>query len=106
MRFEIDFATSSSANTKSASVKSKPLGVIELPASEPSIQCTADIQEQKPIRPNRVKLEAFTIRLAWGFAFAVLLLVVQTLLLVVGGYAGSISSPDLQPKTLSSSLGK
>ena len=53
--------------------------------------------------PNNVKLEAFTVRLAWAFACAVLVLAVVSFLLVVAGYAGSVFAPDVQPKTLSTS---
>lgn len=53
--------------------------------------------------PNNLKLEAFTVKLAWAFASAVVLLVVVSLLLVAAGYAGSIVAPDVQPKTLSTS---
>ncbi len=56
------------------------------------------------MRPNSMKLEAFTVRLAWAFASAVLLLTAVSLLLVVAGYAGSAFTSDLQPKSVSSSL--
>ena len=62
--------------------------------------------EQNLMRPNNVKLEAFTVRLAWGFVSTVLLLVVMSLLMVVAGYAGSIFAPDLEPRTVSSSWGE
>jgi hypothetical protein len=42
--------------------------------------------------PNSVELEAFRVKPAWGFASAVLLLLVVSLLLVVGGCAGSAFS--------------
>jgi len=58
------------------------------------------------MRPNSVKLEAFAVRLAWGFGSAVLLLIVLSIMLVVAGYAGSIFTPDLEPQTLSSSWGR
>ena len=66
---------------------------------------TPDV-EKILMRPNNVKLEAFPVRVAWGFASAVLLLIVLSLMLVVAGYAGSIFAPDLEPKTLSSSWGE
>jgi hypothetical protein len=53
--------------------------------------------------PNNVKLAAFTVKLAWAFASAVLLLVVVSFLLVVAGYAGSVFAPDVQTKALSTS---
>jgi hypothetical protein len=49
-----------------------------------------------------MKLEAFTLRLAWGFASVVLLLLVVGLLLLVAGFAGSSFAQDLRPKTFSS----
>jgi hypothetical protein len=63
-----------------------------------------DDMEKNLMRPNTMKLEAFTVRLAWAFAFAVLLLLLVSLLLVVSGYVGSTF--DLQPKTVSSSRGR
>ena len=60
-------------------------------------------QMRKLMRPNSVKLEAFTMRLAWAFASAVFLLMAVSLLLVVAGYAGSAFATDLQPKSVSSS---
>jgi hypothetical protein len=62
--------------------------------------------EKKLMRPNSVQLEAFTVRLAWGFASAVLLLMVVSLLLMKAGYAGSTFASDLQTKTVSSSWGR
>ena len=53
--------------------------------------------------PNNVKLEAFTLKLAWAFASAVILMAVVSFLLVVAGYAGSTFSPDAPPKTPSTS---
>ena len=53
--------------------------------------------------PNNVKLEAFTVKLAWAFASAVLLMVVVSFLLVVAGYAGSTFSPDAPAKAPSTS---
>ncbi|HEY6768622.1 MAG TPA: hypothetical protein VI386_28005 [Candidatus Sulfotelmatobacter sp.] len=47
--------------------------------------------------PNAMKLEAFTVKLAWGFATVVLFLMVVTLVLAVAGYAGSAFASDLQP---------
>jgi hypothetical protein len=79
--------------------------VIELSATAAaSVQNAIVSPEGNLLRPNSVKLEAFTVRLAWAFASAVLLLTVVSLLLVVAGYAGSAFTPDLQPKSVSSSL--
>jgi hypothetical protein len=45
--------------------------------------------DDKLIRTNNMKLEAFAMRMAWAFASIVVLLVIVSLLLVVAGYAGS-----------------
>ena len=58
------------------------------------------------MRPNSVKLEAFTVRLAWGFVSAVLLLLVVTVLMVVAGYAGSRFPSDSQRPSASPSRAK
>jgi hypothetical protein len=50
------------------------------------------------MRTNNMKLEAFTLRLAWGFASIVLLLMVVGLLLLVAGFAGSSFAQDSRPK--------
>jgi len=85
-------------------MKVQTYAVIELPAIALSFAENAtDDMEKKPRRPNSVKLEAFTLRLAWTFASAVLLLMVVSLLLVVAGCAGSIFAPDVRPKTFSTS---
>ena len=79
--------------------------VIELPAAaSSSVENTTDDTEKNLMPPNSVELEAFTVKLAWGFVSAVLLLMVVSLLLVVAGYAGSTF--DLQPTTVSSSRGR
>src|SRR6202795_1311048 len=54
------------------------------------------------MRTNNMKLEAFTLRLAWGFASIVVLLIVVGLLLLVAGLAGSSFAQDSRPKTFSS----
>jgi hypothetical protein len=84
-------------------VKSQSLALIELPASS-SMERATDDMEKRLMRSNTMKLEAFTVRLAWAFAAAVFLLLLVSLLLVVSGYAGSTF--DLQPKTVSSSRGR
>jgi hypothetical protein len=88
-------------------MKAQSLAVIELPAAASSSmeRATHDI-ERKLTRPNSVKLEAFSVRLAWTFASAVLLLLLVSLLLVVAGYAGSAFSSDLRPKSVPSSTGR
>jgi hypothetical protein len=50
------------------------------------------------MRTNNMKLEAFTLRLAWGFASIVLLLIVVGVLLLVAGFAGSSFARDSRPK--------
>jgi hypothetical protein len=81
-------------------VKSPSLAVIERAATaSASVENASDNSEKELIhpnliRPNNVKLEAFTVKLAWGFASAVLLLMVVSILLVVAGYAGSIFISD------------
>ena len=54
------------------------------------------------MRTNNMTLEAFTLRLAWGFASIVLLLMVVGLLLLVAGFAGSSFAQDSRPRTFSS----
>ena len=61
---------------------------------------------RKFMRPNSEKLEAITVRVAWTFASAVLVLLAVSLLLAVAGYVGSAFASDLQPKSVSSSAGK
>jgi len=58
------------------------------------------------MRPNDLKLQAFTVGLAWAFACAVCLLIVLSVLLVAGGYAGSTFPSDVQPNSASSSWGR
>ena len=77
-------------------MKSQSLVVIELPATaSSSMESTTDDMEKKLTRPSSMKFEAFTVRLAWAFASAVLLLMVVSLLLVVAGYVGSTFASDL-----------
>jgi len=58
------------------------------------------------MRPNDLKLQAFTVGLAWAFACAVCLLIVLSVLLVAAGYAGSTFPSDVQPNSASSSWGR
>jgi hypothetical protein len=69
---------------------------------ELNVNATDDLRKNL-MRPNSVRLEAFTVRLAWGFVSAVFLLLVMSLLMAVAGYAGSRFAPE--PKTISSSWG-
>ena len=54
------------------------------------------------MRTNNMKLQAFTVRVAWGFASSVLLLLLVGLLLLVAGFAGSSFAQGSQPRTFSS----
>ena len=54
------------------------------------------------MRTNNMKLEAFMVRVAWGFASSVLLLLLVGLLLLVAGFAGSSFAQESQPRTFSS----
>ena len=61
--------------------------------------------EKELMRTNNMTLETFetfTIRLACGFAFVVLCLLLVVLLLLVAGFAGSIFGLNSEPKTFSS----
>jgi len=94
--------------SKETSVNSQSFSGIELPAmASASVESVTKDMENKLMRPNGVKLEAFAVvRLAWGFASAVFLLMMVSLLLVVAGYAGSSFASDLQPQTVSSPTGR
>src|SRR5580658_1168521 len=54
------------------------------------------------MRMNNMQFEAFTVRLAWGFASIVFLLRVVGFLLLVAGLAGSSFAQESQPRTFSS----
>ncbi|MGC2369529.1 MAG: DUF2950 family protein, partial [Candidatus Sulfotelmatobacter sp.] len=54
------------------------------------------------MRTSNMKLEAFMVRVAWGFASSVLLLLLVGLLLLVAGFAGSSFAQESQPRTFSS----
>jgi len=88
-------------------MKAQSFPVVELPAiaSSSGDNATDDI-ERKLMRPNDLKLEAFTVGLAWAFACAVGLLTVLSVLLVAAGYAGSTFPSDVQPNSASSSWGR
>ena len=53
------------------------------------------------MRTNNMKLEAFTVRFACGFASTVLVLLLLGLLLLVAGFAGSSFAQESQPRTFS-----
>ena len=54
------------------------------------------------MRTEDMKLEAFEVRVAWGFASIVLLMLVLGVLLLVAGFAGSSFAQEVQPKTFKS----
>jgi hypothetical protein len=58
--------------------------------------------EEELMHTNNMKLDTFTVRLAWGFASTVFLLLLVGLLLLVAGFASSSVAQDSQPKTFSS----
>ena len=58
--------------------------------------------EEELMRTNNMKLEAFTVRVAWGFASTVLLLLVVGVLLLVAGLAGSSFAQESRPSIFSS----
>lgn len=75
-------------------MKSPPSAVLERPGiASRSVERVADAIDIRT-RPNNVKLQEFTVKLAWVFASAVFLLVVVGMVLVVAGYAGTIFAPD------------
>jgi len=51
---------------------------------------------------NNMELETFTVRLAWGFASTVFVLLLVGLLLLVAGFAGSSVAQGAQQRTFSS----
>ena len=75
-------------------MKSQPPAVLERPAIASLTVEKVALDVGIRTRPNDVKLEAFTLKLAWVFACAVFLMVVVGLVLVIAGYAGSIFAPD------------
>jgi hypothetical protein len=88
-------------------MKSQSFSVIEVPpiALSSGGNATDDV-DRKLMFPNNLKLEAFTVGLAWAFACAVCLLLMLSVLLVAAGYAGSIFRSDLQPQSALSSWGR
>src|SRR5579863_7565531 len=54
------------------------------------------------MRTNNMQLEAFTVRIAWGFASIVVLLLAVGFLLLVVGLAGSSFAQESQPRTFPS----
>ena len=51
---------------------------------------------------NNMKLETFTVGLAWGFASTLFLLLLVGFLLLLIGFAGSSFAQEVQPKTFAS----
>ena len=87
-------------------MKSNSLAVVEQLAIVSSSKEGPPDSMPKLMVLNNVKLELFTVIVAWAFASVIFLLMVVSLLLVVAGYAGSTFAPDLGPKTVSSSWGR
>ncbi|HWO39330.1 MAG TPA: hypothetical protein VNO32_61945 [Candidatus Acidoferrum sp.] len=88
-------------------MQSQSFVVIDLPkTASSSVENATDNSTREPMRPNSEELEAFTVRVAWLFASAVLLLLAVSLLLAVVGYVGSTFASDLQPKSVSSYAGR
>ena len=75
-------------------MKSNSLAVVEQSATVSSSKEGPADSMPKLMVLNTVKLEVFMVRVAWAFAFFVVLLMGVSLLLVVAGYAGSKFAPD------------
>jgi hypothetical protein len=58
--------------------------------------------EEELMSTNNMKLETFTVGLAWGFASTLFLLLLVGFLLLLIGFAGSSFAQDVQPRTFSS----
>jgi hypothetical protein len=95
------------STTRKSSMPSQSFAVIDVPETvSSSLENATDNTPRESRRPNSEKLEGFTVKLAWAFASAFLLLLLVSLLLAVAGYVGSAFASDLQPKSVSSSAGK
>jgi hypothetical protein len=75
-------------------MKSGSSPVIKLLSIESSSGNATNDIEKELIRPNSLKLGAFTVALAWAFACAICMLIVLSILLVAAGYIGSIFPLD------------
>jgi hypothetical protein len=102
----VDQEITSPHKTRRTFMKSNSLAVVEQLAIVSSSKEGPPDSMPKLMVLNNVKLEVFTVIVAWAFASVILLLMVVSLLLVVAGYAGSTFAPDLGPKTVSSSWGR
>jgi len=69
------------------------------------LRTETDDMEEELMRTDNMKIETFTVRVAWGFASTVVFLLVVGLLLLVAGLAGSSFAQDLQPKNVLVSCG-
>jgi hypothetical protein len=76
-------------------MKSNSLAVVEQSATVPSSKEGPPDSMPKLMVLNNVKLELFTVIVAWAFASVIFLLMVVSLLLMVADYAGSTFAPDL-----------
>jgi len=56
------------------------------------------------MRTNNMKLETFTVRLAWGFASTLFVLLLVGFMLLVVGFAGSSFAQYVQPRKFSSAV--
>src|SRR5882672_1193604 len=60
--------------------------------------------EEKLMHTNNMKLETFTVGLAWGFASTLFLLLLVGILLLVAGFAESSFAQDVQPRKFASAV--
>jgi hypothetical protein len=76
-------------------MKSNSLAVVEQSATVSSSKEAPPDSMPKLIVLKNVKLELFTVIVAWAFASVIFLLMVVSLLLMVADYAGSTFAPNL-----------
>jgi hypothetical protein len=76
-------------------MKPNSLAVVEQSATVSSSKEGHPDSMPKLMVLNNVKLELFTVIVAWAFASVIFLLMVVSLLLMVADYAGSTFTPNL-----------
>jgi len=76
-------------------MKPNSLAVVEQSATVSSSKEGPPDSMAKLMVLNNVKLELFTVIVAWAFASVIFLLMVVSLLLMVADYAGSTFTPNL-----------
>jgi len=76
-------------------MKPNSLAVVEQSATVSSSKEGPPDSMPKLMVLNNVKLELFTVIVAWAFASVIFLLMVVSLLLMVADYAGSTFTPNL-----------